>query len=220
MRGRDLTGQTFGRLTVLSFVGSIKGHPTWDCSCSCGNTLRCTSGRLTSGNTKSCGCIKREVTGRLNLSHGCSRVGKRTPEYETWKSMVKRCTNPNDKFYHRYGGRGIRVCERWLGDGGFERFLADVGHRPSKSHSLDRFPNGDGDYEPGNVRWATPTEQGRNTSRNRILEYNGERRCVTEWAEVTGIPFRALHMRVQRGWSAERALTTPVRPLKRAVAAC
>lgn len=143
--------------------------------------------------------------------HGHSPRSGASPEYRVWTSMVQRCTNPARKHYDRYGGRGIRVCERWLGEGGFERFLADVGPRPS-GETLDRFPNRDGNYEPGNVRWATPTEQNRNRSSNRLLEYAGATLTVTELAERAGINVHTVMNRMDRfGWSVERALTTPAR---------
>ena len=207
----DLTGRVYGRVTVVRFVDTIKKHPTWQCICECGTVFQCTSGRLTSGNTKSCGCLKREVTGRLNLKHGCARVEKRTPEYTVWKGVVKRCFNPNDSNFANYGGRGITVCDRWMEpDGqGFLNFLYDMGKRPSLAHSIDRI-DVDGDYEPGNCRWADSKQQARNRTDNRVLTLNEKSQTMVEWAEELGMSYMVLSMRIQRGWSHERALTTPV----------
>lgn len=123
--------------------------------------------------------------------------------------MCCRCSNPNERHYHRYGGRGIRVCDRWLGEHGFERFLADVGRRPSSSHSLDRFPNNDGDYEPGNVRWATKKEQANNTSTVCKITLDGVTMSRRGWALRLGITCEALKKRLSK-WPLREALTRPV----------
>lgn len=124
----------------------------------------------------------------------------------SWGSMKTRCQNPNHVYFARYGGRGIRVCKRWQN---FECFLADMGPRPGRNYSLDRIDN-DGDYEPGNCRWASTKKQGRNTSQNRIIEHNGVRKTLIEWSEEIGIGKTVLRNRLDRGWSVERALTEPV----------
>ena len=152
---RDLTNQTFGRLTVISRSGSATAGATWECRCSCGNMLIVTSNNLTTGNTKSCGCLPREGA----LTHGDWRGRRATKEYAAWSGMKTRCGNPKHNRWKNYGGRGIRVCDRWLNS--FENFLADMGRKPLPELSLDRIDN-DGDYEPGNVRWATATEQANN----------------------------------------------------------
>jgi hypothetical protein len=119
--------------------------------------------------------------------------------------MMSRCNRVTDKDYLEYGGRGIQVCKRWHK---FENFVADMG-QPPPGMFLDR-TNNDGNYRPKNCKWATAYEQARNTRRNHILEYNGERHCVSEWAEILGFDGDMLKARIQLGWSAERALTTPV----------
>jgi hypothetical protein len=122
--------------------------------------------------------------------------------------MIDRCTNPNSRMWHRYGGRGIRVCDRWRA--GFWEFFADVGPRPSPKHTLDRIDN-DGHYEPGNVRWAMPKQQSRNTRTNKLVEYKGERKPLAEWAEILGMSRVTLGRRLRLpGWSVERAFTEPV----------
>jgi DNA-binding transcriptional regulator YiaG len=133
----------------------------------------------------------------------------RSAEYRIWCGMLSRCNKPNNKGYRRYGGRGIKVHATWQGPGGFERFLAHVGRRPSPQHSIDRI-NNDGNYEPGNVRWATATQQMRNSSINHILEWDGLALPVSAWAERLGMNVEALRCRVFWGWSTERILTTPI----------
>jgi hypothetical protein len=159
----DLTEQKFGRLVALRRVEPLRksNEAWWECRCDCGGTKVTTSRYLRTGVTTSCGCFAREVTAIRN--HRQQRHGEAanlTPEYMAWASMKTRCYNANSAKYRLYGGRGIQVCERWRES--FEAFLADMGRRPSAEHSLDRYPDGDGNYEPGNVRWATDSEQNSN----------------------------------------------------------
>jgi len=122
-----------------------------------------------------------------------------------WKGMIQRCTNPKRDAFIYYGGRGIEVCQRWLDS--FENFLADVEPRPSPAHSIDRFPNPNGNYEPGNVRWATRAEQSRNKKNNHLMTLNGETHCLTEWAEVLGYSRGCLKERIRRGLPLDRVLS-------------
>jgi transposase len=131
-----------------------------------------------------------------------------------WRDMIRRCTNPKLKCFANYGGRGIRVADEWVGKGGFERFLAHVGSRPSPVFQLDRVDN-DGHYVPGNVRWATPIEQLSNTRRNRIITFRGETLSAAQWARRTGIPRCVIYFRLKAGWSAERTLTEASRAGRR-----
>jgi hypothetical protein len=153
----DMTGERFGRLRVIgrSPENNAQRRALWECVCDCGNTTVLPRKDLTTGNTRSCGCFARDWTVEKHTVHGRSR----TPEYHAWKNMRQRCLNPNHPNYHHYGGRGVTICDQWLDS--FAAFLADVGERPAPGLSLDRIDN-DGNYEPGNVRWATQSQQIRN----------------------------------------------------------
>lgn len=141
------------------------------------------------------------------VQHGEATKGHESVEYRTWARMKGRCLNPNHTAYPYYGGRGIRVCERWLA---FDAFLEDMGRRPGPGYSIDRFPNQDGDYEPANCRWATKAEQNSNYSRNRIVELGGLRLTLAEWGERTGIGAKAIAARLDvLGWPVDAALTLP-----------
>lgn len=153
-----------------------------------------------SGNTKSCGCLKIKKLRERQTTHGMSRA----PEFWVWVAMRERCHNPKHESYHRYGGRGISVCERWRCS--FEDFYADIGSRPSQLHSIERIDN-DGDYEPGNCRWAVQSEQTRNTSRNKMITLAGRTQCLTDWARERGINVNTLNKRLRSGWTVEEALS-------------
>ena len=158
MRNRlDLHGRQFGRLVVVGLAGHRKGMTDWLAICSCGAEVTIRGSSLTSGNTTSCGCLKRE----LRRTHGHTTVdaGRSTPEYRAWSSMKGRCLNRRNANYPRYGGRGITVCDRWRDS--FDAFMADMGVRPSRVQSIERKDNALG-YSPGNCCWATVTDQTRN----------------------------------------------------------
>lgn len=199
-RFRNLTGLEFENLTVKKFAGKRGSHHAWECVCICGTPKTIRGDHLTSGATVSCGCIR----GKSRCTHGKTE----TREYVTWCNIKSRCYSKNHVSYDRYGARGIRVCRRWKNS--FENFLADMGERPSKEHSIERVNNLK-NYSPSNCKWATRKEQGRNKRNNRVLRFRGKSCCVSEWAELTGLPMKTLHRRIQKGWSVERALTTPVK---------
>lgn len=142
-------------------------------------------------------------------THGYASGSNKTPEYRIWSAIKKRCLRETDPAYSDYGGRGITIHPAWAND--FAAFLAYVGPRPSKKHSIDRYPDNDGNYEPGNVRWATQKEQCRNTRANRKLTINGETKCIAEWAEVCGLTPAMIGRRLSRGWSAADAVKTAAR---------
>lgn len=202
---KDLTGQRFGRLVVLGFVGQAPStQAKWLCKCDCGNYHVVVRGTLVGGYSRSCGCLIVDVLNKRNTTHGMSHVAG----YKLWRAMIDRCERPAELHYDRYGGRGITVCERWRNS--LECFLEDMGPRPGPEYTIDRIDNDLG-YFPENCRWATRREQSRNTSRNRILEWGGESMTLVEWSEKVGIHDVTIHWRLSSGWSVEEALTTPVK---------
>lgn len=193
----DLTNQTFGRWTVLRPDVFKSGAMHWHCRCDCGTERVVNGAHLRGGKTVSCGCYKAEA----KTTHGLHRH----PMYRTWAGMLSRCRNPNDMWYHRYGGRGIKVCERWHD---FANFYADVGDRP-EGHTLDRIDN-NGGYTPENVRWATHVQQAKTkTQTDRYIAALGKTRTVTEWARKIGVDPGVIHMRLHRGWTEEQAVLLP-----------
>lgn len=175
------------------------------CLCKCGVEKVFDFCRVHSGNTKSCGCLRKEL---LHIEKG-THYASRTKEYDCWCSMKDRCYNPNNQDYDIYGGAGISVCDRWLNS--FENFLEDMGYAPTKKHSLDRFPNNKGIYELSNCRWATQKQQVGNQDRNIKIEYKGELRWLIEVCEELNVSPSATRYRIRKGWDIETALTKPIR---------
>ena len=194
----DLTGKVFGRLTVTGLSHKDKYRKIhWDLKCSCGELRKVSGSQLRSGRTKSCGCLRREIS-RLQLTkHGMSRA----PTYKSWQHMLERCHNQKSQDYHRYGARGIKVCDRWKK---FENFYEDMGEKP-EGLTLERKDNSKG-YFLNNCKWATRKEQARNRRNNHNITYRGETKTLAEWAEQYGIDQVALRKRLIRGWDIERAL--------------
>lgn len=205
----DLGGQRFGRLTAIGRDESCRRK--YLCKCDCGKEKAISASHLAHGLTKSCGCLLTEVLVKRNSGMATHRM-KGTPEYKTWLSMRRRCNDPGDKDYPRYGGRGIRVCQEW--DKSFEKFFADMGKRPSKAHTLDRI-NVNGGYCLENCRWADLLEQANNRRNNIRITYGGREQTATDWARELGFPEYVLQRRIKSGWDAERAIETPLRVTRR-----
>jgi hypothetical protein len=205
--GQDLTGQRFGRLTVVEPSAPVKGHRIWLTLCECGITKHIRASHLTTGKVRSCGCLALEHAGNLRRTHGKSR----TPEHIVWKGIKQRCENPKVSSYAHYGGRGIRVCDEWRDS--FENFLRDMGEKPSADHSLERLDN-DGPYSPSNCCWATRIEQANNKRSNINLRLGEEVMSISEWSRKLGIPDGTIRKRIRLGWDHGRILTAPSRKWK------
>jgi hypothetical protein len=205
VRTVDMMGWRFGRLVVTGRAEARNGRTQWRCSCDCGSECVVRAECLRAEVTKSCGCLSRERAAEGNSTHGHSRVGKRTKAYHAWASMIKRCTNPHICNWSDYGGRGIVVCDRWRD---FVAFHADMGEPPSPQHSLDRIEV-DGNYEPGNCRWATPEDQASNRRTSVLLTMDGQTMTLEQWGRATGIKSKTISSRIKQGWTVEDALCTP-----------
>lgn len=209
----DMIGKKFSRLTVLRFARKTKtGKSFYECLCNCGKIKIMRKDHFTSGRSKSCGCLICEQcskTGKLNKRHGHGNSTNKycTPTYGSWVAMKARCSNPHNIGYKDYGGRGITVCERWLN---FENFLADMGERPVGT-SIDRIDNNKGYYSE-NCRWATRKKQKRNQRSNTFVTFNGQTKCIADWAKITGIPDATIRSRVKCSWPIERVLTITPTP--------
>lgn len=190
----DIAGQRFNRLVAIEHV-KYKG---WLCACDCGSRIFVKGGALTHGQ-KSCGCVQREYGHRTSVTHGRSK----SPEFRSWDGAIQRCNNPKNKRYDDYGGRGINVYQPWADS--FSAFFAYLGPRPSGT-TLDRI-NNDGNYEPGNVRWATKKEQYANQRHTKRITWKGRTQTIGDWATELGLKRDALYTRVfKRGWPLDRAM--------------
>ena len=198
----DIVGHRFGRLEVVGFCGKTKyRHSIWRCKCDCGEYVTVEKPALISGKTQSCGCLHSEqsaINGKAGLIHGMSR----TPTYRAWNSLIQRCTNAANASYKDYGGRGIKVCDRWLES--FENFYADMGERP-EGMTLDRIDNDKG-YEPDNCRWATAEQQANNRRNNRRFECDGSLLTVAQIAKQSSVNEDKLRYRLYEGMSVEQSI--------------
>lgn len=209
MGAANIAGMRFGLLTVIKRTPNPSHAAYWLCQCDCGNTVPVRGANLRRGKTKSCGCLRNELSSaritKQNITHGESN----TRLYSIWCDMKKRCSNANHWAYSRYGGRGIEVDPRWSDFAVFSEWAKNNGY--SDDLTLDREDN-DGNYCPENCRWITQKAQSRNKSNNVRFEYGGIAKTLSEWADETGIPYTTLYGRIHgRGWSVERALLTPPR---------
>lgn len=195
----DLTGIRFGKLVAISPNGQNKAKQyLWNCLCDCGNTSVVVGSNLIRGNTKACGCVRLTEIGDRTRKHG---MGK-SRIFKIWAGMRKRCLNPQCLSYKLYGGRGIKICQRW---NSFDLFYKDMYIGYSDNLSLDRIdPNGD--YEPNNCRWATTKEQNNNRRNNRVIEYNGEVKTLSQWSELSGVKQNTISNRIKSGWDTYDAI--------------
>ena len=205
-----MVGFRSGKLTVaVRARGKNPKRAYWLCRCDCGRNRIVMGKYLRQREVKSCGCLNRQPLKGPQFKHGHANAGKITPTYTTWSGMVQRYINPKNNQYYRYGARGIRVYQRWLK---FENFLRDMGPRPL-GKTLDRI-DGTGNYEPGNCRWATPKEQANNSSKPKLIAYQGKTHNLTEWAKEIGISSSTLSVRLKK-WTIEKALTLKPRSRER-----
>lgn len=196
----DLTGRVFGRLTVISYQPSTR----WVCRCECGNITVAMTSTLNNGLKRSCGCLVIDTLRKNATKHG-GASGRKSPTWKTWYEMIRRCRSKTRKCYKHYGGRGIKVCDRWKDYGNFKD---DMGEKPI-GMTLGRIDN-NGDYEPTNCRWETIDEQSNNKRTSRFLEIDGERRTISQWARAYGLDPQVAFSRLQQGWDTMRAVTTPL----------
>lgn len=200
---KNIIGKTFGRWAVLADAPQRDKNLMYACRCACGTERAVLGFQLRNGRSKSCGCLARELTSARDsippsfFVHGESSPA--TPEYTTWRNMIKRCHFPKDRRYKNYGARGIEVCAQWRGSKGFEAFLLGMGRRPSALHSIERKDN-DGPYSKDNCRWATRAEQNRNRRANHWITANGETLTITDWANRLGVRQDVIQHRLKSGW--------------------
>ena len=207
----DLTGQKFGRLTVIKRVDNDKkGDSCWLCKCDCGNYKVVGSNNLKSGNVKSCGCLRESMAKTKLYIHGKYK----TRLFRLWSNIKTRCYNKKEKAYKYYGGRGITMCDEWLSDFmNFYNWAIDNGYDENAKKyecTIDRIDNNKG-YFPDNCRWVTQQIQNRNKRTNKNITYNGETHCLMEWAEILGVNYKSLCNRFSYGWSLDRIFNQPYR---------
>ena len=191
----DISGQKFNKLTAIRPVGRKHSEVVWECECECGKLVNVTSYSLRKGYTKSCGCLKEEILKVVNKTHGLSYSRMRIP----YTNMKTRCYNPNYSLFHRYGGRGITVCDDWLGPDGLQNFCDwALANGYDESKTIDRIDN-DGGYSPENCRWTTAEVQSNNRISNRFITNNGVTKTLSRWAKEMGMDPRTLRYRIEKG---------------------
>lgn len=201
----DLTGMRFGNLIVLEECGRKRKEVQWKCLCSCGNITYVPGYCLRTEHTTSCGCMKGKKTPKsFRYIHNKDHINR------AYTNMKTRCYNPNYYLFKHYGGKGITICDEWIGKDGFENFYKwsmQNGYKPSLS--IDRIDNSKG-YSPDNCRWVTMKEQQNNRTNNRLITANGETHTMAEWAEISGIPYITIQRRIYSGWEENIAVTKEV----------
>lgn len=207
----DRTGHRFGKLTAIRSMKRPERPKAvyWICKCDCGNETVVFVGHLTHNHTTSCGCHHLKRASESHYKHGHSGNGgkrKASTEYESWCKMKERCCNPENPSFHYYGGRGIKICDRWLES--FQNFIDDMGSKPP-GMSIERI-DVNGNYEPSNCKWATRYEQSNNRRNNIRVEIGGVTKNLTQWCVELGLNKGAIHGRLAKGWPPLEALQTPV----------
>lgn len=215
----DITGQRFNRLLVIKraedrIKNDGRHEIRWMCKCDCGNVIYTNYHSLVSGNTKSCGCLRKEVMTEKNTKHSCASRDNKDRLYGVWLGMKARCYNPNNVHYNIYGGKGIVVCDEWRNDYiAFKNWAYSNGYdenADSYQCTIDRIDLSKG-YYPDNCRWVNQKIQTNNMSINHIIEYKGEAHTLSQWADILNMSYKALEHRINRNWEIERAFTQPIR---------
>jgi hypothetical protein len=207
MTKTNMIGKRFGRLVIIEKIINKSGPKIYKCRCDCGKEINVRLTSLKTGNSKSCGCLRRDSLLIANTKHGFSKIGQIKGEYRSYYAMKNRCYNPDAVGYNQYGGIGIKVCERWLES--FNNFIEDMGLKPSPLHTLDRYPDVNGNYEPGNCRWATKKEQGNNRRNTKYVIYEGEKVPLAVLAQKMGFNYDLVNRRLRIGWDLMTAINTP-----------
>jgi len=229
MKRIDISKKRFNRLTVMKYAFTKNGKAYWLCECDCSNTVILQGDRIKRGVTKSCGCFAVESSIQSGRNKKGRTWGKRLyikhkAEYSVWCGMKRRCYNSNEDSFQYYGKRGIKVCQRYRNS--FEDFFNDIGKRPNPRLQIDRIDN-EGHYSCGkcaecksnrwkfNIRWTTLERQSRNKRNNHLITFNGETKCLTDFAKEVGKSYSVVYARIKRGWTVQNALTVPIRPCKK-----
>jgi len=213
----DLTGQIFNKLKVLKYIGKTKrGISKWNCLCICGKQIITTSSNLKNGNTKSCGCLRKEIVSKRSLKHGYSFKNKISRIYRTYHGMLQRCNNINNPKYRYYGGKDkpITVCKRWSGKNGFIKFLKDMGEPPTDKHQIGRLNKRLGYYKK-NCKWVLSKNNNRNKQNNIMVPFNEKYMCLKDYCKEKKLNYITILNRINKlAWSIKKALTTPIRERK------
>lgn len=206
----DLTGQKFGRLTVIEKIGSDKYGVKWKCKCSCGNYTEVYGTLLRKHKSSSCGCYKKEINSKICHDTFTTHGETNTSLYKVWQGMKKRCFNPKEKAYKNYGGRGVTVCSEWKENFlTFKKWAEENGYK--KDLTIERI-NNNGNYEPSNCTWIPLPQQANNRRSSHFITFKGEKRTITEWSKIVRLNRRTISYRINNlHWSIEKALTTPAR---------
>ena len=214
----DITGQRFGRLVAVCYTGKKtfpSGNAIWQFKCDCGNTVERTRPDVKVSKTPSCGCYVKERASNLNKTHG----GRHDRLYLVWMDMRRRCSDKKDSNYSRYGGRGIKVCDEWKEYSAFKYWAYQSGYNPDAKYgkcTIDRIDT-NGNYCPGNCRWADAKTQNNNRRNNRVIEFNGKKQTLKQWTEELNLNYGMIDKRLNAGWDVERAFSQPQRITRRTV---